>query len=392
MIAPQAFFRPSGTPFSIYNRVTILSELGHDIDIIAYPFGEEVKIKHCRIIRSSRFPFIHDVKPGPSLKKLLLDIPFFFTVRGVAKKKRYDAVFSHEEGALFGRWVRRKQHIPHVYDMHSFIPIMFEEWGISRLKLFYYLGSFFQKLFLRGSDVIVVNCLNLKNAVERLLPGEEKKKKVIVIENTAALRHEQHVSRTAEAVKRQLGLKNEQVILYTGSFVPLQNLDLLLESIPQVVKAVQNVKWVLVGGEQGEIRRLQKKAARLGVTDKVILKERVAPQEIPAYLRIADIVTSPRARGINVPFKLYSLMESGKPILAPHSLLYNSFLDDTNALLTDATPRAFAAATIKLLKDAGLRQKLAKTALEKSRKEYAVESYKRKMEAVCTIVAGMRKR
>ncbi len=397
MIAPQAFFRPSGTPFSIYNRTTILSELGHEVDIVCYPFGEDIAIKNCAIIRSPCFPFVRSIRPGPSLKKLLLDIPFFFTVRRVAKKKRYDAVISHEEGAVMGRWVRRRQGIPHVYDMHSFFPIMFEEWGVSRWKLFHHLGNVFQRFLLRGSDMVIVNCLNLKEAVTPMLRAMKSDAPVIVIENTAAMRGQDQVKAQDRArLKRQLGLEDEAVILYTGSFVPLQNLDLLLESIPHVQKKLRKefpkTRWVLVGGEPDEIGHLKKKAEALGVLDALILRERVPPQDMSTYLSLATIVASPRVRGINVPFKLFSLMESGKPILASRSRLYRSFLDDRNAMLADAAPEDFAKATVRLLKDKALRQRLVKAALEKAKQEYGAESYKRKMRDACRMAAKIGER
>lgn len=395
MIAPQAFFRPSGTPFSVYNRTTILSELGHKVDIVTYPFGEEITIKNCAIIRSKRFWSIRSIQPGPSLKKLLLDIPFFFAVRRLTRKKRYDIVFTHEEGALLGRWLRHKYHIPHIYDMHSFIPIMMEEWGVSKWRMFYHLGSMFQRFLLQGADIVIVNCQNLQEAVAPLLRQEANRQKpsVIVIENAAALRKEKKATKQEEKrLRQQLQLRDEPIILYTGSFVPLQNLDLLLDSVPYVLRECPNTKWVLVGGEQEEIRRLRKRAAQLGVEDKVILKERVPPQDISAYLQLATIVASPRVRGINVPFKLFSLMESGKPILASRSKLYNSFLDDTNALLENAEPKAFAQATIQLLNDKMLRERLARAALDKAKREYTVENYKRKMRAVCSMVEEIRRK
>lgn len=395
MIAPQAFFRPSGTPFSVYNRTTILSELGHEVDIVTYPFGEDVTIKNCAIIRSKRFLGIRSIPPGPSLKKLLLDIPFFFAVRRQAKKQQYDALFTHEEGALLGRWLRRKYRIPHVYDMHSFIPIMIEEWGVSKWRIFYHLGNMFQRFLLRGADIIIVNCRNLQEAVAPLLWQEANRQKpsVVVIENAAALRKEKQATKQEEKrLRQQLCLRDEPVILYTGSFVQLQNLDLLLDSVPYVLQECPKATWVLVGGEPDEIRRLQKRAVLLGVQKNIILKERVPPRDIPAYLQLATIVASPRVRGINVPFKLFSLMESGKPILASRSKLYNSFLDDENAMLADAEPRAFARATIQLLNNKKLREQLARAALAKAKREYTVESYKRKMRAVCSMVEEMRRK
>ena len=39
MIAPEPFFEPRGTPFSEFHRIRALTELGHQVDLVTYPFG-----------------------------------------------------------------------------------------------------------------------------------------------------------------------------------------------------------------------------------------------------------------------------------------------------------------------------------------------------------------
>ena len=42
MIAPEPFFEPRGTPFSEYHRIRAMTSLGHEIDLVTYPFGHDV--------------------------------------------------------------------------------------------------------------------------------------------------------------------------------------------------------------------------------------------------------------------------------------------------------------------------------------------------------------
>src|ERR1051326_4489730 len=44
MIAPEPFFEPRGTPFSEYHRIKALTTLGHEIDLVTYPFGQPVEL------------------------------------------------------------------------------------------------------------------------------------------------------------------------------------------------------------------------------------------------------------------------------------------------------------------------------------------------------------
>ena len=42
MIAPEPFFEPRGTPFSEFHRIRALTALGHEVDLVTYPFGQDV--------------------------------------------------------------------------------------------------------------------------------------------------------------------------------------------------------------------------------------------------------------------------------------------------------------------------------------------------------------
>src|SRR5207249_6422036 len=74
MIAPEPFFEPRGTPFSEFHRIRALTDLGHQVDLVTYPFGQDVAIPGLRMFRSPRPPLIRHVKIGPSLAKIPLDL------------------------------------------------------------------------------------------------------------------------------------------------------------------------------------------------------------------------------------------------------------------------------------------------------------------------------
>src|SRR5437762_13393979 len=98
MIAPEPFFEPRGTPFSEFHRIRALIALGHQVDLVTYPFGQDVSMAGLRVFRSLRPPFLSRVKIGPSLAKIPLDALLTLTALRRAAADRYDAVHSHEEG------------------------------------------------------------------------------------------------------------------------------------------------------------------------------------------------------------------------------------------------------------------------------------------------------
>src|SRR4026208_1836406 len=65
MIAPEPFFEPRGTPFSEYHRIRALLELGHTVDLVTYPFGEDVALPGLRVFRALRPPPVRRVGTAP---------------------------------------------------------------------------------------------------------------------------------------------------------------------------------------------------------------------------------------------------------------------------------------------------------------------------------------
>ena len=102
MIAPEPFFEPRGTPFSEYHRIRALLELGHTVDLVTYPFGRDVSLPGLRVFRCAKPPFMSGIGIGPSWRKLPLDFLLLLTTCRLARREKYDAVHSHEEGGWWG--------------------------------------------------------------------------------------------------------------------------------------------------------------------------------------------------------------------------------------------------------------------------------------------------
>jgi glycosyltransferase involved in cell wall biosynthesis len=154
------------------------------------------------------------------------------------------------------------------------------------------------------------------------------------------------------AVRARHGIPLERkLVVYAGSFVALQALDLLLDAIPLVLAQVPNTMFLLVGGADPEIATLQAQAARLGITAHIILQRSVPQAAIPAYLAAADALVSPRVQGINSPGKLLDYLASGRPVVATDTLVHNQLLTHKSAILTLPTPEQFAEGLVVALTD-----------------------------------------
>jgi glycosyltransferase involved in cell wall biosynthesis len=68
-------------------------------------------------------------------------------------------------------------------------------------------------------------------------------------------------------------------------------------------------------------------------------------------MEASDVLVSPRVRGINPPGKLFSYLNSGRPVVATDCLIHNQLLDHSFAILTRPDPDSFGEGIIKALVD-----------------------------------------
>ena len=296
-IVPQAFYAPRGTPLSAYHRARELLARGHEVDILTYGIGESPPGLNVRLFRARGPHFCRTVPAGPSGRKIWLDVLLFASLIGRLCRQRYDALYAHEEAALLARIAGALFRIPYVYDMHSSLPLQITDWKFSRRRSVVALFRWVERLSVSGACAVVAISPAVARAARHAWPGAL----CIVLTNYFEA-GEAVGGSEREAIRAHHGIEPQhKLIVYTGSFVALQALDLLLEAAPRVLAAVPQARFLLVGGKDAEIEELRTTATRLGIADKVIL-ERGRPQaEIPGYLAAADALVSPGVQGINPP-------------------------------------------------------------------------------------------
>jgi glycosyltransferase involved in cell wall biosynthesis len=380
MIAPEPFFEPRGTPFSEFHRIRALTELGHQVDLVTYPFGQDIEMRGLRVFRSARPPFVNDVKIGPSAAKIPLDALLTLTVVRRALAERYDAIHSHEEGGLIGVALAAVLRIPHLYDMHSSLPQQLTNFAFSRSTLMRRIFVAIERLMIRRSRVVIVICPSLEETVRAI----DSTARTILIENAPGSAEDEATLEQAAAVRRALALSDAApVVLYTGTFEAYQGLELLFEAMATVRAARPDARLVLVGGKPEQIVRARVQARAAGVEDVVMFSGERPAAEIPRYLLAADVLVSPRSRGTNTPLKIYQYLRSGKPIVATRLLTHTQVLSDDTAILTGATAPEFGAGILAGLNDRPRAIGLGARARALAASKYSYEAYLERTRQAC---------
>jgi glycosyltransferase involved in cell wall biosynthesis len=378
MIAPQPFFQPRGTPFSVLHRLKALSHLGYKIDLLTYHLGEDVAIDGVAIHRIPKVPFINKIAIGPSKSKVVLDVYLYCKARRMLTSGNYDLIHSHEEAGFFAARLARKFNTLHLYDMHSSLPQQLSNFKFSKSKM---LVSAFENLEARtidGADAVITICPELYAYVKERFPQKFN----LLIENVAdnSLVFGSRVE--TNAIRQQLKTNGEAVILYAGTFEPYQGIDLLIQSSAKVIANNKHVRFVLVGGKPEQVNQYKKMVSELNLDDHFLFTGSVQPEEVPAYIEACDVLVSPRVAGNNTPLKIYSYLRSGKPIVATNHITHTQVLDRDVAVLTECEPAAFSDGVLAVLNDANYRTRLATNAQRLAEEKYSYEAYLRKTKSV----------
>lgn len=353
-IIPQAFYVPRGTPLSAYHRARELIAQGHEVDILCYGLGEPPPDLASRVIRARGPHFTRAVRAGPSMVKIWLDFLLLLSLLGLLLRKRYDVLFAHEEAALHARFAGALFRIPYVYEMHSSLPLQITDWKFSSRRTVIGLFRWIERTCVRGACASVAISPAVAQAARKAWPAA----RCVVLTNYFPLGQHPTAADIA-AVRARHGIRpEEKLIVYTGSFVALQALDLLLEAGVQVLREVPSARFLLIGGAPAEIDDLRAMAARLGIAEHVILDRSRPQSDIPAYLAAADVLVSPRVQGINPPGKLLSYLAAGRPLVATDTLVHNQLLSADCAILTAPDAEGLARGLTLALTDAALAVRL----------------------------------
>ena len=384
MIAPEPFFEPRGTPFSEFHRIRALLELGHTVDLVTYPFGQEVTMPGLRVFRCVRPPFIHEVRIGPSLPKIALDATLALTTLRRALSERYDAVHSHEEAGMLGVLLAGVLGVPHLYDMHSSLPQQLTNFAYTRSRAITRAFEWMERFVIRRSRVVIVICPQLADtvrAIDRAVPA-------VLIENAPGA-GDSHTDASGDSVRPALGLSRAAPLaVYTGTFEAYQGLDLLFNAAALVVKARPDVRFVLAGGRPEQIEHARADAAARGVANQVVFAGQRTAEEIPEYLAAADVLVSPRSQGTNTPLKIYQYLRSGRPIVATRLLTHTQVLDDEVAILTEATAEGFADGILRTLADPVRAREVGVRAKRLAETKYSYEAYLNRTQQACAVLEG----
>lgn len=394
VIAPQPFFSYRGTPFSVYYRTLVMSELGVACDLLTYGQGLDVDLPGCRIFRVPALRWLGEVKVGPSFLKALLDALMVLWTIALLCRRRYAVVHAHEEAVFWCLWLKPLFRFRLIYDMHSSLPQQLNNFRFVELPLLRRLFARWEKKAVRRAEAVITVCPAL---LEHARAQGAEDGRAMLIENSIVDPVEVRIdaaTRIAESTRAEAARnwveerKPRPTLIYAGTLEPYQGIDRLLEAFVHVSHAMPGASLLIVGGLPRQIETYRQMAANLGLAYRVFFAGWLSPADARDLSRRCAAAVSPRAAGNNTPMKIYELIAHSVPLVATRIESHTQVLNDDVCKLTGIAPRQMADGILWALANPALAQEKAARAAEWYVEHYSRRSYTDKLRRILALVSA----
>jgi N-acetyl-alpha-D-glucosaminyl L-malate synthase BshA len=189
--------------------------------------------------------------------------------------------------------------------------------------------------------------------------------------------------RSRDDVRRELGLRDEVLILHSSNLRPVKRIGLLLETVARI-RPRESFKLVLLAG--GDVTPFMQDVRRLGLADRIVVRENVL--DIEDYLQAADLALY-TSESESFCLSILEAMCFGCPSVSTRVGGIPEVIQDdqTGLLVSGDDPESLARAVEKLIQNRSLRSRLGHAAQARARETFSaaqiVSQYETLYRRVC---------
>jgi len=192
-------------------------------------------------------------------------------------------------------------------------------------------------------------------------------------------------------VRKQLGIRNdEKVVLFSGFLYEFSGVDLVLQSVKDLLEDVPNLRLVICGEGPLQSKLIQMRQNQ-GVEKYVNILGRRPFEQMPSIVAAADVCINPYLEDVRstfaFPSKIAEYMAAGKSVVATDLPGTESILGlESGAVLVPIEHLVDSLNTV--LKDDDLRRRLGSKCREYSETIFSIESVSKRFENVLSEAAN----
>jgi glycosyltransferase involved in cell wall biosynthesis len=250
-------------------------------------------------------------------------------------KARYDLIHVHNmpDFLVFSALIPKILGAKVVLDLHDPMPeLMRTIFDMPPAARSVRLLKLIEKWSLGFADsVVTVNLACAKLFASRSCPSQ----KISVVMNSPD--EEIFRARTSSSSRPSTGLSGKPfVIMYHGSLVERNGLDLAVEALALVHKSIPNAELRIYGSRNSYLDSVMESVRRQGLEQSVRYLGPKPLEEIVKAIEECDIGVVPNRRNIftelNTPTRIFEYLALGKPVIAPRAPGITDYFDDKSLI------------------------------------------------------------
>lgn len=333
-----------------------LKRLGHEIIMVSPDVMESSSFGS----EGGLVPLLKRFIPGFIYELLELSYALYAYLKLSRAVKQHQPDCLYERYNLYspaGVWIKRRYKLPMLLEVNA--PIFQERSKFNGIAI-PWLARWSERYTWTSADIVLPVTQVLANYVKDAGVDESR---ITVIPNGIDPRKFERVLDNVEA-KKHLGLEGRQILGFTGFVREWHGLERVVDLLKGHPDGQE--RHLLVVGDGPARCDIEKRAAKLNVSDKVTFTGIVPRDEVANYVAAFDVALQPDVVAYASPLKLFEYMALGKAIVAPDTQNIREVLENNvNAILFDLDrPGAMLEAVESLCKDKALRHRVANAACE----------------------------
>ncbi len=369
IVAACPFPANYGSPGAIKEMSEGMADLGHDVHVVTYPYGDEMPVRGIHIHRIGGLGVSHQVHSGPAWHKPLFDLLMVFKACRLIWKYKCDIIHSHNyEGQLVGICAKLITGRPLLYNAVNSMTDELSSYGfIKPAFLARWLAAFLDRFAPGFSDYILTLTPNLLEFLAG--KGIERERMVCI---PAGIWPEMFQHANPDRFRHELQLQGKRVVLYTGTLDHFQRLDILFRAFARLGQEFSDTVLLVVSPFANEVlrRELETLAEELGITARMRWVDKHPLEDLPDYLVLGDVAVAPRPSSAGHPIKILNYMGTNRPIVAAIGGAKGIRHLQNGFVCRDEDVDHMAEGFSTLLTDRVLAKQLGEAALQTVREEY----------------------
>ena len=386
LVAPQPFFRMTGTPFSTLAICRALGEIGFEVHMATLPGGYDVGLPRLTLHRTLRLPLVGQIPVGFSVGKMLYNVLLAGVVCRLILKWRFAAVHAVEEAGFYAVPLARLLRLPAIIDLDSDLCQQLRGHESWLARLLASPAGWLRRMALRSAT----GALSMGERTTAIVRAESPATLVFEVMDApiqAALR--QPDPARMKVYRDRLGMKGKRLVVYTGNYDRRQGLEMLIEAMTLLHGRHPDAALLIVGGSAHEVRTLQHRIDALGLTHVARLIGSHPPETMAEYMGMAEVLVSPRLEAFVTPLKIFSYMASGRPIVATDLPTHSQVLSADTAILTPTTAVGLAQGISRALDEPMLAARLGERARSVASTKYSYLRFEQQLRTAYAALVGL---